>query len=112
MRSSRVKKPLTRAEIAAAYRRRQATEKRTELRELVALAYELGRKSKTVTPIPAGRLLSHLRELREATKASKTSKRAAAYLALLTDTKPTAVKGASIKEIRAAFDLKTGTAEE
>lgn len=102
MKSSKRKAPkLTRAEIAAALRRREAAQKRTELRELVALAYDLGRKTKHETPIPAGRLLAQLRELREAKRLSKTNRRAAAYLALLQDTRT-----ATISEIREAFTVK------
>lgn len=80
------RKPLTKKELAAAYRRRQAQEKRTELTELVALAYELGRKTTTQAPIPPTRLLAQLREIRQCRAAAKTSKRAAAYLALLEQT--------------------------
>lgn len=85
MKSSPRKKPaLTRAEIQAAYRRRQAQEKRNELRELVSLAYQLGRKSQRDDPIPPTKLLARIRELRDTTAAAKRSKKAAALLQLLT----------------------------
>lgn len=101
MRSTKPKKPLTRAEIAAAYKRRQSQERRTELRELVALAYELGRKTKHAAAIPPSRLLTTIKELRTAKSAAKTSKRAAAYLALLEGAKP-----ATTTEIREALETR------
>jgi hypothetical protein len=104
IRSSKRKKPaLTRAEIQAAYRRRQAQEKRTELRELVAIAYELGRKSRTAAPIAPSRLLTELRAIREARAAAGKSSRAARYLALIGLEQP----AATIPEIRAALTPAT-----
>lgn len=100
MKSSARKAPkLTRAEIAAALRRRKANEARAELRELVSMAYELGRKTANREPIPSARLVAHLREVRTIRGAAKTSTRASRYLALLEGT----TKGATISELREAF---------
>jgi hypothetical protein len=106
MRSTKPKPKLTRAEIAAALKRRAAADKRKELGELVALAYEIGRKTSRAEPIPPGRLISRLKELRAARAASKTSKKAARWLALL-DPQP-----ATMAEIKQSVDELLQTAKE
>jgi hypothetical protein len=101
LRSSKPKKPLTRAEIQKAYRARATAQRREELRELVMLAYLLGRRQPTAPIISHSRLLTAVREIRKHQTAAKTSKRAERYLAAL------GAQALTVEEIRHTLTVNT-----